>query len=76
MQNISFAFPAWYLLLCAIAGLGVALLLYYRSATFADQPSWRSLLMGLLRWLGFSLIAALLLSPLLRYLQTDQQEPV
>ncbi|MEL6391102.1 MAG: hypothetical protein AAFR97_00025 [Bacteroidota bacterium] len=76
MQNISFAFPAWYLILCALAGLGVAILLYYRSASFADQPSWRSLLMGLLRWLGFSLIAALLLSPLLRYLQTDQQEPV
>ncbi|MEM6396457.1 MAG: vWA domain-containing protein [Bacteroidota bacterium] len=76
MQNISFAFPAWYLLLCALAGLGVALLLYYRSNTFAEQPSWRSLLMGILRWLGFSLIAALLLSPLLRYLQTDEQEPV
>jgi hypothetical protein len=76
MQNITFEYPAWFLILCALAGLAVALLLYYRERTFKDQPSGLVWGMGLLRWLGYSLLAALLLSPLLRFLETDQQEPV
>ncbi len=76
MQNLTFEYPSWFLILCALAGLGVALLLYYRESGFKDQP--RSLVfgMGLLRWLGYTLLASLLLSPLLKYLQTDQQEPI
>lgn len=76
MQNLSFEYPAWFLILCAVAGLVVALLLYYREQQFKEQP--RSLVwgMGVLRWLGYSLLAALLLSPLLRYLDRDQQDPV
>ena len=76
MQNLTFEYPAWFLLLCALAGLVVALTLYFRDRNFKEQP--RSLVwgMGLLRWLGYSLLASLLLSPLLKYLQTDQQEPV
>ena len=75
-MNLTFQYPAWFLLLCAAAGLVVALLLYYREKQFAEQP--RSLVwgMGFLRWLGYSLLAALLLSPLLRYVDQDQQEPV
>lgn len=76
MQNITFEYPAWFLVLCALAGLVVALILYFRDRKFNEQP--RSLVwgMGFLRWLGYSLLASLLLSPLLKYLQTDQQEPV
>ena len=76
MDNITFEYPAWFLILCALAGLAVALLLYFRERTFAEQPRALVWGMGLLRWLGYSLLAALLLSPLLRYLQTDRQEPV
>ena len=76
MQNISFEYPSWFLILCAFAGLAVAMLLYYREKTFRDQPNGLVWGMGILRWLGYSLLAALLLSPLLRYLQTDRQEPV
>ncbi|MEM7572480.1 MAG: hypothetical protein AAF433_06250 [Bacteroidota bacterium] len=76
MQNITFEYPVWFLGLCGLAGLAVSLILYYRSAAFQDQPIWLRWLMGILRFLGYSLLAALLLSPLLRYLQTDQQEPV
>lgn len=76
MQNLTFEYPSWFLIFCALAGLVVAVILYYRESSFKDQP--RSLVwgMGLLRWLGYSLLASLLLSPLLKYLQTDQQEPV
>ena len=76
MNNLTFQYPTWFLLLCAAAGLLVALLLYYRERNFQEQP--RSLVwgMGVLRFLGYSLLAALLLSPLLRYIDRDQQEPV
>lgn len=76
MQNLTFEYSSWFLILCALAGLGVALLLYFRETNFKDQPTAVVWGMGLLRWLGYSLLAALLLSPLLKYLQTDQQEPV
>ena len=76
MNNLSFEYPAWFLILCAVAGLVVATILYFRERQFQEQP--RSLVwgMGFLRWLGYSLLAALLLSPLLRYVDRDTQEPV
>ena len=76
MNNLTFEYPAWFLILCALAGVAVALLLYFRERTFTDQPRGVVWGMGVLRALGYSLLAALLLSPLLRYLQTDRQEPV
>lgn len=76
MQNLTFEYPAWFLILCALAGLVVAMILYYRESNFKEQPRALVMGMGILRWLGYSLLAALLLSPLLKYLQTDRQEPV
>lgn len=76
MQNLTFEYPAWFLILCALAGLVVAMILYYRESNFKEQPRALVVGMGILRWLGYSLLAALLLSPLLKYLQTDRQEPV
>jgi hypothetical protein len=76
MQNLSFEYPVWFLIFCVAAGLAVALLLYFRDQSFAEQPTWLRWLMGGLRWLGYSILATLLLAPLLRYLQTDQEEPI
>lgn len=76
MQGLTFEYPVWYLLLCGLVGLLIALGLYYKDTTFKDQPSSMKWLMGGLRFLAYSLIAALLLTPLLKYLQTDQQEPI
>ncbi len=74
MQDLTFAYPVWYLALCALAGLGVALLLYFRTPHPAPRPVLWS--MAVLRFLGYSLLAALLLSPLLRFVDTDRQEPI
>ena len=73
---LSFEYPTWFFVLCALAGLAVSLLLYYRERNFREQP--RSLVwgMGVLRFLGYSLLASLLLSPLLQYLERDEQAPV
>lgn len=76
MQGLTFEYPVWFLGLCALAGLTVALLLYYRDTTFRDQGSWLKILLGGIRWLGYTVLAALLLSPLLQYLEKDQQDPI
>ncbi|WP_116106184.1 hypothetical protein [Lewinella sp. IMCC34191] len=74
MQDISFTYPVWYLALCALAGLAVATLLYFRAPLSASRPLVAG--MAVLRFLGYSLLAALLLAPLLRYIDTDRQEPI
>ena len=76
MQGLTFEYPVWFLILCLLAGLGVALTLYFRDKTFREQGRWLNWLLGGLRWLGYSLLAALLLSPLLKYLQNDRQDPI
>ncbi|MEM9991600.1 MAG: hypothetical protein AAF738_07530 [Bacteroidota bacterium] len=38
MNNITFQYPAWYLLLCLALGIIYAVLLYYRDRTFKEQP--------------------------------------
>ena len=74
MQALSFVYPVWYLLLCGLAGLAVAGLLYFRSPIEASAPLKAG--MAVLRFLGYSLLATLLLAPLLRFVDTDRQEPI
>ena len=76
MDNISFQYPSWYIILCLLLGLIVALLLYYRSQTFREQSRALNWLLGSLRFLGVSLIALLLLSPLLRSLVQEVKKPI
>jgi len=76
MPQVTFQYPAWFLLLCVLLGLGYALLLYYRETAFREQVPWLHRALGVLRWLVVTVMAALLLSPLLRRVQTQTQKPV
>ena len=76
MENISFQYPTWYILLCCLLGLVVALILYYKDTTFKDQATWLKGLMSFIRFLSVSLLAMLLLSPLLKSLITEVKKPV
>jgi hypothetical protein len=76
MSNISFQYPVWFLLFCALLGLGYALLLYYRDTTFKEQSSNLNRWLGLLRWLSVTLLSALLLSPLLKSVLIETKKPV
>ena len=74
MEALTFAYPVWYLTLCALMGLLVAGLLYYRASSPAPRPlQW---LMAGLRFVSYTLLAALLLAPLLRFVDTRRQEPI
>lgn len=76
MLDLSFQYPAWFLLLCVLLGLGYALLLYYRDTTFREQAPRLHRWLGLLRFLTVTLLSALLLSPLLKSLLTETKKPV
>ncbi|MBI5917383.1 MAG: hypothetical protein HY842_18600 [Bacteroidetes bacterium] len=76
MQNLSFQYPAWYLLLCVALGAGYALTLYFKDKTFVEQHPNLHKILGVLRFLAATVLAILLLQPLLKSLLTDTKKPV
>jgi hypothetical protein len=76
MLDLSFQYPAWFLLLCVLLGLAYAALLYYRDTTFRDQAPQLHRWLGVLRFLTVTLLSALLLSPLLKNMLTETKKPV
>ena len=76
MENLSFQYPTWYLLLCLALGIGYALMVYFRDKTFLEEANWLKWVMGIMRTLAVSLLAILLLSPLIKNLVTDTKKPI
>lgn len=76
MLNLSFQYPAWFLIFCVLLGLGYALLLYYRDTTFREQAPRLHLWLGVLRFLTVTILSALLLSPLLKSYFNETKKPV
>lgn len=76
MKGITFEYPSWYLLLCVLVGLVYALVLYYRNTHFKEQAPWFSFLLGTFRFLSVGILASLLLSPILRSMQTRSEKPI
>ncbi|MDQ3017900.1 MAG: hypothetical protein M3R25_14405, partial [Bacteroidota bacterium] len=68
MQNLSWQYPSWYLLLCVLLGVAAAILLYRKDKTFVEQPVWLRALMAILRGVVVTVLASLLLAPLLKLL--------
>ena len=76
MNDLTFQYPSWYLLFCALLGIGYALLLYFRSAAFREKAGWIAPVLGVARALTVTVLAVLLLGPILRSLLTETQRPV
>ncbi len=76
MQNLSWQYPLWYLILCLFAGVGAAIFLYFRDMTFNDQPALLRYLMAFIRGLVVTVLCSLLLAPLLKLLQNRTEPPV
>ncbi len=76
MENITFQYPNWYVLLCVLLGLVSALFLYFRDKAFREQPPYLHAFMGLFRFLSVTGIALLLLTPLLKHLITEVKKPL
>lgn len=75
MQNISLQYPTWYVLLCVALGLVFALALYYKDHSFREQSPKLNPILGFLRFLSGTLISFLLLTPLIKSLETRTEKP-
>ena len=73
---LNFQYPTWYFLFCALLGAVFAGTLYFRNTTFREQSPQLNKILGVLRFLSGTLIAALLLSPLLKSTVTEIRKPV
>lgn len=76
MSNLVLEYPFWAILLCPLLGLAFAIGLYYRDKRLADLGSSTRWLLAGLRFVSITVIAFFLLEPLIRYFQTDIEEPV
>ncbi len=76
MENISFQYPAWYLLFCGLLGIIYAVVLYYRDQRFKTQHKSLIWALGFIRFLTVSFLSILLLAPLLKSFVTEVKKPV
>ncbi len=79
MFNISLQYPAWFLLLCISLGAVYAFALYYKDTFFKDAgENFRKWLWGLaaLRFAAATIVALLLLSPLLHSSSSNIEKPI
>ena len=73
-MEIILATPYWYILLCLLAGLGCAWWLYGGNSPFNETP-WLRRILFFLRFLSFSIIAFLLLSPFIKSAIREVEKP-
>lgn len=73
---INFQYPAWYIIFCALLGLAIALLLYYKDKTFEERPEWLKWIMGVIRFVAVTFLAILLLTPFLKSIFTESKLPI
>ncbi len=76
MGDITLQYPVWFIGLCLLLGALYAGLLYFREATFREKAAWLSPLLAAARFLAVSLLAFLLLEPLVQGRETSAQEPI
>ncbi len=76
MASLTFQYPAWFLIFCALLGAGYAALLYFRDQTFRENAPNLSKILAFLRFLAVTILSALLLSPLLKSLLTETKKPI
>jgi hypothetical protein len=74
--KLIFNTPWYYFLLCLVAALLLATLLYFRNKKNSDIPQWAVKLMFALRFLSLSLIFLFLLNLLLRHVKNETQNPL
>ena len=76
MGNLTLEYPTWALLLCPVAGLLFAGLLYFRNRSIAERSKGALWTLSVLRFLLITLTVFLLLGPLIRYFDISIEPPV
>jgi hypothetical protein len=77
MQGITIIteYPLWFLIFCILLGTGVAFILYYRNKKY-NVPEKFIWLLSALRFISVTILAFLLLSPLVKTTSRNVEKPV
>ncbi|MCX6233839.1 MAG: hypothetical protein NT175_03830 [Bacteroidetes bacterium] len=73
--SIVIDYSGWFILLCLLTGALFSVILYLRNRK-DELPVWMHNLLGVIRFISISLIAFLLLSPLLKSITRSYEKPV
>ena len=76
MQQLTFEYPAYFLLLAGMASLILTGILYWRTTVFTEGPKNLKFILGSLRFLAFFFIFSLLIGPLLRIAEESIDQPI
>ncbi|MDF1695189.1 MAG: hypothetical protein P1U56_05130 [Saprospiraceae bacterium] len=76
INEITFQYPSWYIVLCVLLGLIYAGALYYKDDKFSESPGWSKWVMAFLRMLAVTGISLLLLTPLIKTISEDVKQPI
>lgn len=66
----------WWILVCILAGLAYAWILYGKHKVQEDQSPWFKRILFIFRWFSVSVLAFLLLSPMIRTLSRETEKPL
>jgi hypothetical protein len=75
-MSIVFEYPSWFILFCLITGAAYAFLLYRKDRKFSETSQWITRTMSVLRFFTVSVLAFLLLSPLLKTQNREVEKPL
>ncbi len=75
MQNIQLSYPNYFIFFIVIIALVYAISLYVNERKLKENKSWLPSVLGILRFLGVMLILFLLLGPLLKFIETEEEKP-
>lgn len=75
-MSFTISYPAWFYILCPLAGAVYAILFYYREGKTAEFQNITKWLLGAFRFLAVALAVFLLLSPLLQDNKNTTEKPI
>ena len=73
---ITFNYPYWYIIFCILLGVGYAVLLYRKDKTFGEEFKFLPYLLGSLRFFSTTILALLLLEPLVQSEEKIIEKPI
>lgn len=75
-MNIEIPYPIWTVFLCLTLGLVYSFLFYRKEKLFKDTANWQIIAMAAFRFLTVSILAFLLLKPLITFDEQEVEKPL
>jgi len=76
LEDLTFEYPTWAIILCPLSGFLFAGLLYFRNRSIAELSKKALWSLSILRFLVVTCLAFLLLGPLIRYFDIEIEPPL